>query len=175
MLCILIAGLLSACGPTPEEIAATEDQIKQNIYDTQTAVAPTATNTPTFTPTATVTPTSTPNPTATTAPTATEAPCGHVNLTGHYVDFRNWGGAIYGWIMDAVQEGCDFTGMESFFLRAAGPGSVSQAVELTGTIDGERVRVCYTASGYCLNLVILDGGDTLVNGVEGWQYEKTEE
>ena len=45
--------------------------------------------------------------------------------------------------------------------------------ELTGTIDANCVRVCYTVSGYCLNLVIYGGGDKLVNGVEGWQYERT--
>jgi hypothetical protein len=77
--------------------------------------------------------------------------------------------------MIVEQTGCEITAFETFFLRASGPGSESSPVAITGTIDGDRVRVCYTASGYCLNLVIFGGGDKLVNGVEGWQYEKTAE
>ena len=65
VLCILMIVMLSACGPTAEEVAATEQQIAENIYSTQTAGAPTATNTPT------ITPTFTPEPTATSTPRPT--------------------------------------------------------------------------------------------------------
>ncbi|HSG24589.1 MAG TPA: hypothetical protein VLA32_00610, partial [Anaerolineales bacterium] len=102
----------------------------------------------------------------------TEAPCSHVDLNGRYTDFREWYGAIYGWFMEAEQTGCEFVGMEVFYLRASGDGSESKPTEITGTIDGDKMRVCYTESGYCLNLAILEGGDVLANGVEGWYYEK---
>jgi hypothetical protein len=80
---------------------------------------------------------------------------------------------MYGWVMDAEQIGCEFRAAEYFYLKARGPGSMRYPTELTGTIEGDRVRVCYTVDNYCLNLVIFDGGDTLVNEVEGWQYEKS--
>jgi hypothetical protein len=177
VLCIILTIGLSACGPSPQEFAATEQQIADNIYSTQTAGAPTVTNTPTTTPTFTPEPTATFTPTATDTitPTATEAPCSDVDLNGRYVDYRTWRGAMYGWVMDAVQIGCEFTATEYFYLKASGPGSMGYPEEITGTIDGEKVRVCYTVSGYCLNLVIFEGGNLLVNGVEGWQYEKVEE
>lgn len=142
---------------------------------TNTPVPPTPTPKPTATPTPEPTATPLPTPTFTPVPTPTEAPCSHVDLNGRYVDFRTWGGAIYGWIMLAEQTGCEFKATETFFLKAAGPGSEGYAEELTGTIEGEKVRVCYTSSGYCLNLVIFDGGEVLANGIEGWQYEKTDE
>ena len=177
VLCVIIVVGLSACGPSPEEIAATEQQIAQNIYNTQTAEAPTATITPTVTPTFTPTPTatSTPTPTATFTPTPTEGPCDRIDLNGRYVDYRSWRGAIWGWILDVEQDGCEFTATEYFYLKAQGPGSIGYGTELTGTIDGTKARVCYTVSGYCLNVVIYGNGETLVNGVEGWQFEKTNE
>ncbi len=95
-----------------------------------------------------------------------------MDLNGRYTDFREWRGAIYGWFMETEQTGCEFVGMEVFYLRASGPGSESKPTEITGTIDGDKMRVCYTADGYCLNLAILKGGDILANGVEGWYYEK---
>ena len=138
---------------------------------TNTPVPPTPTETPTPEPTATPLPTATSTP----VPTPTEAHCSNVDLNGRYVDFRTYKGAIYGWIMYSEQTGCEMIATETFFLRASGPGSEGYAEEITGTIDGDRVRVCYTSSGYCLNLVIFDGGDTLANGVEGWYYEKSSE
>jgi hypothetical protein len=173
--CIVI--LLSACGPSPEDMKATEEQIAQNIYATQTAEAPPPTDTPTPLPTSTPTPTptETPTPTATYTPTPTEAPCSHVNLNGRYVDYRMWRGAMYGWVLDAVQTGCEFKATQYFFLKANGPGSMGYPTEVTGTIDGDKMKICYTESGYCLNVVIFKGGESLVNGVEGWQFEKLPE
>ena len=139
--------------------------------------AQSATNTPTVTPTFTPEPTatSTPTPTATFTPTPTEGPCDRIDLNGRYVDYRAWRGAIWGWILDIEQDGCEFTGTEYFYLKANGPGSMGYGTELTGTIEGTKARVCYTVSGYCLNVVIYGNGETLVNGVEGWQYEKSKE
>lgn len=64
--------LLSACGPSQDEIDATSTQLASNIFATQTANAPTSTLTPT--PTNTPTPTSTSTPTPTNTPTITPTP-----------------------------------------------------------------------------------------------------
>jgi hypothetical protein len=61
--------LLNGCGPSAEEIAAAETKIAADIFATQTAAVPTATNTPLPTPTNTRKPT--PNRTATAAIRAT--------------------------------------------------------------------------------------------------------
>ena len=70
---IIMILLLSACGITPEEIAATQTWEAKTEGETQTAKAPTVTNTPlpTATPTATLTPTATPDKTATAMAQAT--------------------------------------------------------------------------------------------------------
>jgi hypothetical protein len=73
------------------------------------------------------------------------------------------------------QDGCEITATETFFARASGPSSQSTPRDLVGTIEGDVLRICYVSPRYCLNLVIFDGGELLVNGVEGWQYEKTPE
>jgi hypothetical protein len=166
----IILLFLAACGPTEEQMNATKTQIALGIFQTQTA-AVTPTHTPTITPTFTSIPTDTP----TNTPTPTEEPCSHVDLNGHYVDFRTIGWVMYGYIMDAEQHGCEFTATELFFLKASGPGSAGYAEKLTGTITDDKVRVCYVTDNYCLNLVIFDRGKKLVNGIEGWQYEKTED
>jgi len=92
----LIVAILSACGPSQEELDAQATEVAANIYATRTAKAPTITHTPlptatatpeptatptatatataTATPTNTSTPTSTPTPTATSTPTPTETP-----------------------------------------------------------------------------------------------------
>ena len=54
--------LLAACGPSAQEIEATETKDAVNLANTQTAAAPTATLTPTATPTPTSTNTPTPTP-----------------------------------------------------------------------------------------------------------------
>ena len=162
---------LSACGPSEEQIAATKTQIALEIFQTQTAAA-----TPTFTPSPTFTNTPIPpTPTFTNTPTPTPAPCSHVDLNGRYVDYRMWGGVMYGWIMDVVQNGCEITATEYFYLKASGPGGAGYPTELTGTIKDDKVAICYVSPKYCLNLVIFGGGEKLVNGVEGWNYEKVEE
>ena len=61
---IVLLVVLSACGPSAEEKAATETQDAANFSNTQTAAAPT----PTFTPLPTPTPSQTPEPTATHTP-----------------------------------------------------------------------------------------------------------
>lgn len=73
---LLVSLLLSACGPSEEEVNATTTQIAANIYETQTAEAPTFTPTPTVTPTPvpTDTPTPTPVPTDTPTPIPTDTP-----------------------------------------------------------------------------------------------------
>lgn len=70
---IVVIGLLVACGPSEEELNATSTQIAANIFATQTAEAPTSTNTPTITstPEPTLTPTSTQTPTNTPTPIPT--------------------------------------------------------------------------------------------------------
>jgi hypothetical protein len=78
LLAILIL-LVVACAPTATptpDAKATETQIAANIFATQTASAPTATNTPTDTPLPTDTPTltSSPTDTPTSAPTNTPLP-----------------------------------------------------------------------------------------------------
>ena len=132
---------------------------------------------PTETPIPTATPTPTPTPTLTPTPTPTPMPCSHVDLNGRYQDFREIGYLVYGWIMISEQNGCEMTASETFFLRANGPSKERNPRGLTGTIDPveNKMRICYTSPKYCLNLVIMDGGDTLANGVEGWYYEKVDE
>ena len=123
---------------------------------------------PTFTPTATFTNTPTPTP--------TPAPCSNVDLNGRYVDYRVWNNALYGFVMDVVQDGCEITASEFFYLKWKGPGSSSKPVELTGTIKDDKVEVCYTSpSVYCFNLVIFGRGKTLANGIIGIQFDKVEE
>jgi hypothetical protein len=162
--------LLAACGPTKAQMAATQTQIALEIFQTQTAAA-----TPTFTPSPTFTDTPIPTPTFTNTPTP--APCSHVDLNGRYVDYRALGPYMYGWILDVVQDGCEFTATLYFYLLYKGPGSAGYPRELTGTIDEneDKAKICFTSPTYCLNLVIFGRGKTLVNGVEGWQFEKTEE
>lgn len=67
---------LAACGPSQAEMDSTSTQIAANIFATQTAAIPTATQTPnpskTPTPTLTLTPSNTPTPSLT--PTITPAP-----------------------------------------------------------------------------------------------------
>ena len=75
LICILMmALLLSACGPSEAEQAATATQVAANIFTTLTAQAPTATATHTPSPTSTATPTSTPTPTPTETPTPSPTP-----------------------------------------------------------------------------------------------------
>ena len=51
---LIVVLLVTACGPTEEEFKATDTKIAEEVFATQTAAAPTATNTntpgPTFTP-----------------------------------------------------------------------------------------------------------------------------
>lgn len=70
---LVVFTVLSACGPSQEELDATSTQAAANQVATQTAKAPTATQTPTDTPTPTITPTVTPVPTntPTVAPSST--------------------------------------------------------------------------------------------------------
>lgn len=65
---LLIAGTLSACGPSQEELSATAAQAAVDTFATQTAAVPTST------PTATSTHTHTPTPTATATHTHTHTP-----------------------------------------------------------------------------------------------------
>lgn len=160
--------LLTACGPTEDQLVATQTQIALGIFQTQTAEAP-----PTFTPSPTFTNTPIPSPTFTN--TSTPAPCSHVDLNGRYVDYRTWQNALYGFVMDVVQEGCEITAYEFFYLKWKGEGSASSAVKLTGTIEDDKVTVCYSNPTYCVPLVIFGRGKTLANGLAGWQFEKVEE
>jgi hypothetical protein len=98
-----------------------------------------------------------------------------VNLNGRYQDFRSIGAWTYGWFIDMEQTGCEITAVEAFTARAGGYSKEGAPRDLTGTIEGDVLRICYVSPVYCLNLVIFDGGDKLVNGVEGWHYEKTPE
>ncbi|MFN2145518.1 MAG: hypothetical protein ACK2T7_09190 [Anaerolineales bacterium] len=179
LISVLMTVLLTSCGLSDEAIRATEAQIARDIYATQTAVAPppTATFTPTFTPTPTATFTPTPTATATSTPTPTLGPCGKFDLNGRYVDYRYWRGLMYGFVLDGEQDGCSFTGMHYFFLKVNGPGSMGYGEEVTGTIDeaSGKMTVCFTSNNYCLPVVIQKNGELLVNGVEGWQFEKTPE
>ena len=171
--------LLSACGPSSAQIAATQTREARIEAQTQTANAPTPTDIPL--PTSTFTPLPPPTDIPTPIPTATDtpppAPCSNVDLNGRYVDYRLWRNIMYGWIMDAEQHGCEFTASEFWYLKTSGPGTMEYLDKITGTIeeDGSKIRVCYVETGYCLNLVIYDRGGKLVNGIEGWQYEKIEE
>lgn len=70
-LSLFICTVLSACGPSAEQLEATAVQATANTDATLTAQAPTATPTFTPTPTSTATPTSTPTPTPTKTPTPT--------------------------------------------------------------------------------------------------------
>jgi hypothetical protein len=77
--------------------------------------------------------------------------------------------------MYVEQDGCEITAEEYFFARADGPSKSKGPYALTGTIEGDVLRICYVSPRYCLNLVIEDGGEKLLNGVEGWHYEKSPE
>ncbi len=71
MIFVLITALiLAACGPSPDEKAATATQVASDIFATLTAQAPTITPTFTLTPT----PTATPTPTLTPSPSPTNTP-----------------------------------------------------------------------------------------------------
>ncbi len=174
LIAVTAALLLSACSPTEAEMRATETRIAINVFNTQTAMAPKVTDTPTLTPTptATLTPTPTPTPTATITPKPTPEPCGHVDLNGRYTDYRVVNNIDYGWVMDVEQHGCEITATEYFYVKINGPGSIGYGTPVTGTITDDRVKICYTRSGYCLNLVIMEGGNLLVNGVMDWHFEK---
>jgi hypothetical protein len=162
---------LAACGPSEAQIEATRTQIALEIFQTQTAAA-----TPTFTPSPTFTNTPIPpTPTFTNTPTPTPAPCSHVDLNGRYVDFRVWQNALYGFVMDVEQNGCEIIAYQYFYLKWKGPGSSSEVVELTGTIEDDKVTVCYSNPTYCIPLVIFGRGKTLANGLVGWQFDKVEE
>jgi len=66
-LVFLLAVSICACGPSPAELSSTATQVAEDIFATQTALAPTATRT--FTPSPTLTPT--PTHTLTPSPTPT--------------------------------------------------------------------------------------------------------
>lgn len=69
LISLVIAGLMSACGPSQAEQEATVTRVAERIFATQTAQAPTATMTFTPSPTPTEAPTSTPTPLPTNTPT----------------------------------------------------------------------------------------------------------
>ena len=69
--CLLAAATLVACGPTQEDLDQQATQIAADIFGTQTAQAPTITNTPPPTATSTPEPTATPTFTPTDEPTST--------------------------------------------------------------------------------------------------------
>jgi hypothetical protein len=75
---IVLATILAACGPSEAELNSTATQVAADIFATQTALAPTATQT--FTPTPTVTPSPTPTvtPSPTRTPTITPTPTPHL-------------------------------------------------------------------------------------------------
>lgn len=64
--------LLSSCGPTEEDLRATDTKIAEEVFSTQTALAPKTTNTYTPNPTSTFTPSPTPNREATVASMSTQ-------------------------------------------------------------------------------------------------------
>lgn len=72
LLIIILALIMSACGPSEAEISSTATQAAADTFATQTALAPTATRT--FTPTPTFTSTATPTATPTVTPTPTNTP-----------------------------------------------------------------------------------------------------
>ncbi|MGD8458150.1 MAG: hypothetical protein PVF83_17370 [Anaerolineales bacterium] len=148
---------------------AIQTQIEPGIYQTQTAEVML-----TFTPLSifTSTPSSTPKPTDT--PTSMPGFCNHVDLNGRYVDHREKENYMYGWIMDVEQVGCQIIAYEFSYILYKGIESAGDTVELTGTINNDRLTVCYTSTNYCVPLVIFGGGQTLANGIEHWQYDKVE-
>ena len=144
--CVL---LFSACGGlSPEEVAATVTQAA--IYDSQTQIAaaltailiPTDTPTNTPAPIATFTPTTVP-PTATFTPTP--APCSHLNLTGRWVDIRDYRGVAWGYILYLEQNGCELTGREFSFASWAGESSASDPYDVNGEVfeDQDKVTLCF--------------------------------
>jgi hypothetical protein len=82
LLLLLTGALLAACGPSQAELDATTTQMAKDIFSTQTAKAPTATETYTPSPTATVTPTPTPTSTPTPTPTPTLTPTPGLSTIG---------------------------------------------------------------------------------------------
>ena len=78
LLLLLIAGILSACGPSEEALSTTATQIAASIFLTQTAGAPSPTPVPTKTPTPTNTPTGTLLPTSTPTPTPGQCRSGRI-------------------------------------------------------------------------------------------------
>jgi hypothetical protein len=181
MLFVLVCLLLfSACGGlSPEEVAATLAQ--SVIYDsqTQTAAAPTATLIPTDTPTNTPAPTATFTPT--TVPTATftpiPKPCSHLNLTGRWVDIRDWYGVQWGYILYLEQNGCELTGKEFAFASWAGESSAGDPYDVHGEVfeDQDKVRLCIPAlDNFCLPLGVLKNGTQMANGYYGWTYDLDE-
>jgi hypothetical protein len=71
---ILFAWILSACGPTPEDIAAQTAVAATATFEALPSARPTPTHTPTFTPTLTATPTLTLTPSLTPTITSTPTP-----------------------------------------------------------------------------------------------------
>jgi hypothetical protein len=86
LMIILGQVLLSACGPSPAEEAATTTAIAAEVYATQTAGAPTATRTPMGTPTFTATPTNTLTPKPTRTPTSTPTPTSEKSWTSLWLE-----------------------------------------------------------------------------------------
>jgi hypothetical protein len=77
--------------------------------------------------------------------------------------------------MDVEQNGCEIIAYEFSYLQYKGIGNAGEARKLTGTIKDDKVTVCYSSPTYCVPLVIFNEGQTLANGIEGWQYDKVEE
>jgi len=78
---LIFLWLLSAgCGPSQADVEARANKAAEEKHETQTAAAPTITNTPTKTPEPTLKPTETPEPTATITPTPTISPEEYVDL-----------------------------------------------------------------------------------------------
>jgi hypothetical protein len=181
MLFVLICLLLfSACGGlSPEDVAATVAQAAIYNSQTQTAAVPPATPIPTDTPTYTPAPTATFTPT--TVPTATfsptPAPCGHVNLTGRWVDIRDYKGVSWGYVLYLEQNGCELTGREFAFVSYAGESSAGNPYDVHGEVfeDEDKVKLCFPVYGnYCVPLSVLKNGIQMANGYYGWIYDLDE-
>jgi len=180
MLFVLVCLLLfSACGGlSPEEVAATVAQAAIYNSQTQTAAAPTATliptDTPTNTPAPTFTPTTVPKATFTPKPT----PCSHLDLTGRWVDIRDWRGVQWGYILYLEQNGCELIGKEFAFASYLGESSAGTPYVVYGEVfEGQdKVELCglFTDVSHCVPFGVLKNGTQMGNGYYEFIYDLDE-
>lgn len=168
---LMVCASSLACGFSRGDAVVTVTQIAANIYGTQTATAPTATQTytpsptPTITPTPTATPTSTLTPSSTPTPTATQDPniVFFDDFSGDIRQFMEWDDeGVVAEYSDGYFE-IDVDGSTYFWTTSRKPYSdVSIDVDvkkISGSFSGQYGVICRLQDGdnYYVFLIQSDG------------------